>query len=755
MHIAYIGQGLLVSAFAAATYSCLGRRQQPAVWGMCLALLGAFGVLIYAHVTSDFSLLSVMKYSHTAKPMLYKISGVWGNHEGSMLLWTLFLSIYTLGVIQSNALHRTTATTILSFLCLCFIVFLIATCDPFTPLASPAIEGLDLNPLLQDPALAIHPPFLYAGYVGFAVPFAWGLTTLLHKDERLFQPLYWSTLTAWIFLSIGLGLGAFWAYYELGWGGWWAWDPVENAALMPWLSALTLIHLLKVQQRTATLTRLCLALSLITFALCLLGTLITRSGLLTSVHTFALDPERGIILGGLCALMLVPALFIFFCFQRAFNVSSTPPTAPFDSFFKHSSAIIIGCVFFLSMLGTLAVGTLYPLFAEWAGYSLAVGGGFFSSTILPMLIPCLFVMGIALFLKPSSSAHLWHRALPRITLSLAFFLMYLWIWPTSSVIAWFFIASGIWVVISHLTAWSSAKKSMILAHTGLGLTVLGATHSLHHEIEFLGALSPGHQAHVAPYTLTLTEIREMNGPNYQAHQGIFSATIEPDTSQKWLTPEKRFYWTQNIIHGETAILSDALSHLYVTLGDAYEGDQWSVRAFYKPGINLLWAGWILIIMGAFWRRWGKSLRRPKVSIFLIFTLSSPPLLHSTTYALDAHEVMADEALDHRARLLYNSLRCPTCGGQSLADSPSETAEQMRSQIRIFLEQGLTDGEIVEMLCATYGEKIVSTPHVSWLTSLLWGAPWIFLTLSFCGLYWRHQRRYAVFKQEATKSQLTK
>lgn len=542
MILAYTGQAFLGIALLMAGLQAFGPARYfstPRVaWGALVFVALAFGLLIYAHVTDQFSLLSVVLHSHTQKPLLYKISGVWGNHEGSMLLWALILSGYGAAVsaqVKNLEPPYPMISPLLGFINFGFLLFVLMACDPFDVVDSTPLQGQDLNPLLQDPSLAIHPPILYMGYVGFAVPFVFAVAALIHGK----MPEDWPTLIrpwivfAWTFLTFGAGLGSYWAYYELGWGGWWFWDPVENAALMPWLTATALVHTVIAVKATKTLRAWTLFLSVLTFALCLFGTFLVRSGLLTSVHNFAVDPERGAFILILSSLLILPALGLFI--WRLSTMRSLIPTIPLS----RSGLILLMTLILITGTATVALGTLYPLMLEAFGQKITVGAPYFNTTFVPMMLPLLVLVGLGPWYNwPSnglpSSALRW--LLPifcgTILLSLIVYLGF----GVRHILGLAALTGAVWAIMTTLGLALKKRKILsgtILGHLGIGIAVLGMVGSSLGEKEVITALKIGDMVAVGPVSLTLQQVVPQKGPNYTAHR----ATLLLKNGTK-LMPEK-------------------------------------------------------------------------------------------------------------------------------------------------------------------------------------------------------------------------
>lgn len=730
MIIAYTGQAFLGMALLIAGLQAFGstpyRYATRLAWGQLWFVAFAFGLLLYAHVTDQFSLLSVFQHSHTHKPLLYKISGVWGNHEGSMLLWVLILTTYgaiLLSQLKVRDESYSLAAPLMGFMNFGFLLFILMACDPFAVADPVPLQGQDLNPLLQDPSLAIHPPILYLGYAGFAVPFVLTILVLIRgkiPDEwpTLMRP--W-ILLAWTFLTLGAGLGSLWAYYELGWGGWWFWDPVENAALMPWLAGTALVHTIVVLKASKALKAWTLFLSILTFALCLFGTFLVRSGLLTSVHNFAVDPERGAFILILSSLLVLPALGLFM--WRLPLMRSPVPTLPLS----RSGLILLMSLILITGVVTVALGTLYPLILEAFGQKITVGAPYYTATFVPMMLPLLILTGLGPW-------YVWaSNGLPQSSLK--------WLFPLFSItilISCFGLSIGstlglaafvgaVWVTVATLGYAVKKRKifsGTILSHLGIGIAVLGMAGSSLGEKEVIQALKIGDELKVGPISLTLQQVSSREGANYTAYQ----ATLNLENGLP-LKPEKRFYWTQKVIHGESAIRSVGLgwlNHIYVTIGEEYEGQKWSIHAYYKPFINLLWVGILLVVMGGMVACLKRFRGLSKISPIVL-------LLVYPTMGIDAHEQLSDSSQEERARILSQKMVCPTCQGQLLDESPIESAAQLRIQIRKAVRAGETDEQIVNEFVKKFGSQIITKPPISTSTYILWFGPWLLL-LGVIGIF---------------------
>ncbi|MGV8948563.1 MAG: cytochrome c-type biogenesis CcmF C-terminal domain-containing protein [Candidatus Paracaedibacter sp.] len=747
MILAYTGQAFLGIALLMAALQAVGPAryfpQHRLAYGQAIFVMFAFFLLLYAHVTDQFALLSVVMHSHTAKPLLYKISGVWGNHEGSMLLWVMILVIF--GAIIARQVKDLEApyplaVPLMGVMNFGFLLFVLMACDPFAIAGHIPLQGQDLNPLLQDPSLAIHPPILYIGYAGFAVPFIFSVVALIHGKV----PETWAgflrpwVLFSWTFLTLGAGLGSFWAYYELGWGGWWFWDPVENAALMPWLTATALVHAVCTLTVTKSLRAWTLCLSILTFALCLFGTFLVRSGLLTSVHNFAVDPERGAFILILSSCLILPAVGLFA--WRLKELRSPIVT----TLLSRQGLMVLMTLILFAGTATVALGTLYPLILEAFGQKITVGAPYFNATFVPMMLPLLGLLGLSLWyswkpqglLPPSSSKWL----LPVFCLTVCVVLIAHFGFGVRHIIGLTAFAGAVWAILGTVSYAIKKRKILsgtIFAHLGIGVAVLGMVGSSLGESEVIKVVKLREAFEVGPVSLTLQEIRTIEGSNYRAQR----ATLTTNSYGSPLTPEKRFYWTQKVIHGESAIKSVGfawLHHIYITLGEEYEGGQWSIHAYYKPFINLLWVGIFLVVFGGILSTI-KRFRSLKKVFPVIMVLLQP------AFCIDAHEQLADPLLEGRARALSQKILCPTCQGQTLDESPVESAVQLRHEIRILLSQGHTDEQIIESLEAHYGKQVIIAPRVDLSTYALWFGPWIiFMLIVFKFLY---KNRSMILKKE--------
>ena len=575
----------------------------------------AFGCLVAVFVLSDFSVRLVAANSHTAKPLLYKISGAWGNHEGSLLLWVLILAIFGAAVAGfGGALPATLKARVLAvqgLIGLGFHSFMLATSNPFARLDPAPLDGNDLNPLLQDPGLAFHPPMLYLGYVGLSVAYAFAVAALIEGRvdaawARWVRP--W-TLAAWTALTAGIALGSWWAYYELGWGGWWFWDPVENASFMPWLMATALLHSATVVEKRDALKSWTILLAIIAFGLSLMGTFLVRSGVLTSVHAFASDPGRGLFVLMLLAIAVGGALALY---------AVRAPAMAGGGLFQPVSregALLLNNMLLSAAAATVFLGTLYPLFLDVAGGgAVSVGPPYFQATFAPMMIP----LALAAAIGPMLS---WKRgdllaALERLWVAgiaaAAAVLAALWLkgFQVGPVIG---LALASWLGIGTLTEWAErtrllrapfgesvrrarhlprAAYGMTLAHLGLAVLIAGVTASTAWKQERVLRMKPGDSVEIAGTTVTLQSVDPMVGPNYTAMQGRFVTE-----GGAVLTPQRRSYWVQGTVTTEAAIRTTGLADLHAVVGEGSGADGWVVRLYHQPLVPWIWAGALMMVLG--------------------------------------------------------------------------------------------------------------------------------------------------------------
>jgi len=628
----------LVVALTQSALSLVGAAQRnasfvavarPAAAGQFVFVDFAFGALAWSFVHNDFSVLNVASNSNSALPWFYRLAATWGSHEGSLLLWVLMLSIWMLAVATfSRSLPDDMVARILGVMGLIsvgFLSFMLFTSNPFERLLPSPPDGRDLNPLLQDPGMVFHPPMLYLGYVGFCVAFAFAIAALL--DGRLDASwARWSrpwTTAAWIFLTLGICLGSFWAYYELGWGGWWFWDPVENASFMPWLVGTALIHSLAVTEKRGTFKAWTVLLAILAFSLSLLGTFLVRSGVLTSVHAFATDPKRGIFILAFLALVIGGSLALY-----AWRAAKVTPGARFE-LLSRESLLLTNSVLLLVACAAVMLGTLYPLFLDALGLGkISVGPPYFESVFAPLMAPAVLLAGVGPLLAwRKGEGALTARRLRWAAISAVLLALFLplafgrWAALTS-----FGLLLGIWIIGSSITALvlriKSAKPTlafigMLLAHAGIGVFVLAVTLVKSYETERDLKLTRGESVEMGGYGFRFEGVKDIQGPNYTGVRGTVIVSRNGAVVAR-LTPEKRVYNVQRNPMTEAAIDYGATRHLYVSLGDPVgTGDEaWTLRIHIKPFIGWIWGGCLFMALGGLLaasdRRYRAAVRREEV-----------------------------------------------------------------------------------------------------------------------------------------------
>ena len=571
----------------------------------------SFACLASSFLSNDFSVKYVAEHSNTLLPKAYQFAAVWGGHEGSLLLWVLMLSGWTAAVaIFSASLPLAMVARVLGVLGLVsvgFLMFILTTSNPFDRLFPMPADGRDLNPLLQDPGLVIHPPMLYMGYVGMSVTFAFSIAALL--SGRLDAAwARWSrpwTVIAWAFLTFGIGLGSWWAYYELGWGGWWFWDPVENASLMPWLVGTALIHSLMVTEKRGSFKAWTVLLAIAAFSLSLLGTFLVRSGVLTSVHAFASDPSRGIFILIFLAVVVGASLTLFAWRAPAVTLGGTMGLVSRESFLLLNSVLLVVAT------GAVLLGTLYPLIIDALNMGkLSVGPPYFNLVFAPLMVPLLFVLvpgTVAHWREARMSEVFWRlRFVGGAALLLAIVLPFvLGSWSAGTMLGVFL---GMWVglgslqhVMERLSKPGRIGGSfwgMHLAHFGMAVLVLGITGVKSYEVERDVRMAMGDTVTISPYTFRLVGMEDVMGPNYKALQAKVEV-LKNDQVIEILYPQKRRYFSTAMPMTEAAIDTGPLRDLYVSLGDPVVGDtpSWSMRVYYKPFVPWLWAGVLFMVFG--------------------------------------------------------------------------------------------------------------------------------------------------------------
>lgn len=588
----------------------------------CFALvLLSFAALTQAYLTSDFSVLNVFENSHSLKPTLYKFTGVWGNHEGSMLLWILILAFFgALVAVFGNNLPPTLKANVIGvqgWILVAFLLFIIFTSNPFIRMSPAPFEGQDLNPILQDIGLAIHPPLLYLGYVGFSISFSFAIAALIEGKidaawARWVRP--W-TLTAWMFLTAGISMGSYWAYYELGWGGWWFWDPVENASFMPWLLGTALLHSALVMEKREALKIWTVLLAIMAFSLSLLGTFLVRSGVLTSVHAFATDPTRGVFILMILCVFIGGALTLF-----AFRASSLRAGGIFAPI-SREGALVLNNLFLTTAAMTVFVGTLYPLFLEVISEEkISVGAPFFNLTFGPLMVPLLIAIPIGPLLswKRGDLLGAMQRLYVAILGGFAVALVVIYVQTGAPILAAIGIGIGIYLMIGSMAElWMRAglgrmslSKSIgrlkglprsiygtAFAHFGVGVTVVGIVAVSAFSSEDIVAMQPKDQVQAGGKTIIFEGIENTQGPNYQVQIGHFTI-MQAGVEIGKTTSEKRFYPARQMPTTEAGIVTFGASQLYVSLGDPQANGGLVVRIWYKSWVTFIWYGTIFMVLGA-------------------------------------------------------------------------------------------------------------------------------------------------------------
>jgi cytochrome c-type biogenesis protein CcmF len=582
-------------------------------WGQFILTGLAIATLAVAFLTNDFSVMYVAENSNSHLPAIYRFCAVWGAHEGSLLLWVFILSGWMAAIsIFSRSLPAPITARVLAVLAIIaigFYLFLLTTSSPFTRLLPniPA-DGADLNPILQDPGLAVHPPMLYMGYVGFAVPFAFAMAALL--SGRL-DPQWarWSrpwTLIAWCFLTLGIVLGSAWAYRELGWGGWWFWDPVENASFLPWLAGTALIHSLAVTEKRRIFKAWTVLLAVCAFSLSLLGTFLVRSGVLVSVHSFAADPQRGLYMLGFLLFVVGSSLTLYAWRGRALATDNQFTLA------SRESLLLMNNILLLVAMLTVLLGTLYPLIIDALHLGkISVGPPYFNLVFMPLMAPLFLLMAIApLFQwRTSQISHLRSKIVIYLILVLTLAILLPLLFGVK-ITLWFFcaLAIALWIILwtlHHGFTWrrwlrprrlALSQWAMVTAHLGIGVTVIGIICSTAYSQQRDVSMHQGDIAQVGPYQFKFLNITEHQGPNYRGLQSEV-AVLRDDQVLRVLQPEQRFFPVANTAATKAAIDAGVFRDLYVALGSALPDGAWSFRIYYKPFIRWIWAGGILMMCG--------------------------------------------------------------------------------------------------------------------------------------------------------------
>ncbi len=577
----------------------------------------AYAALTWAYVSSDFSLVNVFENSHSLKPLVYKISGVWGNHEGSMLLWVLILVLFgALVALSARRMPEDLAPTVLAvqaWISGAFLFFILLTSNPFARIATPPMEGRDLNPILQDPGLAIHPPLLYLGYVGYSMTFSFAAAALINGRidavwARYVRP--WSLL-AWIFLTLGIAMGSYWAYYTLGWGGFWFWDPVENASLMPWLAGTALLHCTSVMEKRDALKVWTIFLAILAFSLSLLGTFLVRSGVLTSVHAFASDPQRGVFILGILVFFIGGSLTLF-----AFRASTLRQGGIFAPV-SREGALVLNNLLLTTSCATVFVGTLYPLALEaLTGAKISVGPPFYNFTFVPLFLPIFLAMPVGQLLAwkrgdlLGAAQRLTLVALAGVVAALALYglqggpvlsaavaglAIFVILGSFVDVASRIFSGSSLRAMASRAAGLPRSAWGTAIAHAGVGVTLLGLA-ATGWGVEKIAALSPGQSVSVGPYDITLDSVEPRPGPNYREtvakmtlrSGGVVVAHIEPS---------RRFFNARRMATSQAGLLNIYFGQVYAVISDQETTGPVDARLYWKPLVSLIWLGAAIMALG--------------------------------------------------------------------------------------------------------------------------------------------------------------
>jgi cytochrome c-type biogenesis protein CcmF len=590
---------------------------RPAAQGQFMFVAIAFGCLAYSFVSSDFTVLNVANHSNSQLPAHYRFAATWGSHEGSLLLWLLMLGGWSLAVsLASRHLPQEMVARVLGVMGLVavgFLLFLLITSNPFERLFPAPPDGRDLNPLLQDPGMVVHPPLLYMGYVGFSVAFAFAISALLGGRldatwARWSRP--WTT-AAWCFLTLGIMLGSWWSYYELGWGGWWFWDPVENASFMPWLVGTALIHSLAVTEKRAAFKSWTVLLAIAAFSLSLLGTFLVRSGVLTSVHAFATDPKRGVFILAFLAIVIGCSLALF-----AVRAPKVGLGGRFE-LVSRESTLLANNVLLLVAAGSVLLGTLYPLFLDALNLGkISVGPPYFETVFVPVMTAVVFLMGIGPLARwkeaslPELAVRLrWAAAVALVTaiavplvagewtwLKSFGYLLAFWVFAASFVSVWERVGKGAGGVWARMRQQPRAYWGMLLAHVGIGVFIVGVTTVRGYEVERDVRMDIGDTVTIGRYTFKFHGATQVRGPNYRASRGTVEVS-KNGRPVRTLYPEKRIYTVQQMPMTEASIDTGLFGDVYVSLGEPVANGAWSVRVYYKPFVTWIWGGCVLMALG--------------------------------------------------------------------------------------------------------------------------------------------------------------
>ncbi|OOZ15683.1 c-type cytochrome biogenesis protein CcmF [Solemya velum gill symbiont] len=585
---------------------------RPAARGQTFFLLVGFVALLYSFLTNDFSVKYVATNSNTLLPTIYKVSAVWGGHEGSLLLWAFTLSIWSfLITFFSRSMPDLVVARVIGVMGLIsvgFLLFMILTSNPFDRVLPALAEGRDLNPLLQDFGLAIHPPMLYLGYVGFAVPFAFAVAAMLGGKldaswARWSRP--WTNV-AWMFLTLGIALGSWWAYYELGWGGWWFWDPVENASFMPWLVGTALMHSLAVTEKRGTFKAWTVLLAIFTFSLSLLGTFLVRSGVLTSVHAFASDPERGVFILAFLFAVVGSSLTLY-----AFRAADIRSQTKFE-LVSRETGLLMNNILLVVACASVLLGTLYPLVLDSLELGkISVGPPYFNSVFVPLMVPLGVLLGFGALArwKRDSFADLLKKLSPAVVISVVGSIGLTFLMPQFKWLSVLGLFIALWVISATVIAFrqqlggrspfalSRGFWGMTLGHIGIAVFTVGVTLTSLYSVEKDVSLKAGDHYELAGFDFHLKEIQPVRGPNYQGHRGVIEVIDAEGQRESQLYAEKRNYFSSSMPMTEAGIDAGLTRDLFVALGEPLGGDAWAVRLYHKPFIRWIWLGAIIMSLG--------------------------------------------------------------------------------------------------------------------------------------------------------------
>lgn len=692
-----------------------------------LSISLAFLILIYGFIISDFTIQNVLENSHSLKPMIYKISGSWGSHEGSMLLWCWVMAFYGfLITINKQSLKKETKSLILlfqGFLSFGFVFYLYFLSNPLESSNILSEEGYGLNPLLQDPGLAFHPPFLYLGYVGLSIVWSFALAGLIRNtiNKEWARNIRIWALTSWVFLTIGISLGSWWAYYELGWGGYWFWDPVENVSLIPWIIATALIHNLLALEKKEILINWSVLLSLLGFILSIIGTFIVRSGLITSVHAFASDPTRGIFIILLLFLVTLLSLSIY-----AKNYIKKQPNVELN-FFSKETFLIINNLLLSVIAFTVFLGTIYPLIVETINNNrISVGPPFYNITVIPFAILLAFfsALGPILAWNQNSIKQLLRNISIPLGLTLIITIAIFFMFENLSLIIFIGLFSGIWLFLNslnnltHIRFQGLNNWASFFAHSGFAILILGVSISSSHQNEYEGKLDINNQINFSGYILKFESFNEEIVENYITTKGKFK--LSRNDNEFFLYPEKRFYPIEQSQTTEAAIISSNLSQFYLVLGEQINDKSWVIRIWYKPMIMLIWIGGLFMGIGGLLSLVKRINIKPvkQISFFIMLMFLSGNL-----FADNKIQNNEDRVTD-----ISLQIRCMVCQSQTIDDSDAPLAKDLKQLVRKMVYEGKSNDEIFDFLRSKYGDYILMKPRFNLSNILLWFGPFFIFIL---------------------------